>query len=64
MGTYNLTDGNGNLQRIKAASLFQARIALGEINDDNKRYADGGRRLANSWRSTSRAAECIEGGAA
>jgi hypothetical protein len=49
VSTFNLTDSNGNVQRIKAQTLFQARIALGEINESNRRFRDGGKSLAKSW---------------
>jgi len=63
MGTYNLTDSFGRRQRIKAASMSQARIALCAINDSNAKLPDGGKALADSWRKGSAATSCIEGGA-
>jgi hypothetical protein len=47
--SYELKDNRGRLQRIKAASLAQARFALEVINAENDRQPDGGRALAHSW---------------
>lgn len=62
MATYTLTDDNGNTQRIKAASITQARIALAEINKSNTKQPDGGAQLAKSWMTAGAHFECVEGG--